>query len=194
MISPSSFEPRLISYGCWNYYRPIIIYHSRYNPQKHRSSSTPWIGMAFVLVVLAATVNALSDGEHEAVVYNVTGWVFSIYMALDLLKILNRSYTRQPPCLSCTLETEPRAEAASFASAPGFFDSALRAALRMTKVLDGSRSLGNGGILAVCCRSIRESTLRNERTIVRIRLGCGEWRVHAARDVEDAGLYDLDLR
>lgn len=54
-------------------------------PKKYRSSSTPWIGIAVVLVILSAAINALSDGEHEAVVYNVMGWVFSIYMALDLL-------------------------------------------------------------------------------------------------------------
>ena len=69
-----------------------------------------------------------------------------------------------------------------------------RAVLRMTMVLDGSRSPGNGGILAVCRRSIRELTLRNERTIVRIRLGWGEWRMHAAWDVEDAVPYVLYLR
>ena len=74
-------------------------------PKKYRSSSTPWIGIAFVLVVLAATVNALSDGEHEAVVYNVTGWVFSIYMALDLLTPIIKSNIR--PTSKQTFKVQP---------------------------------------------------------------------------------------
>ena len=63
-------------------------------PRKYRSSSAPWIGIAFVLVVLAAAVNALSDGEHETVVYNIMGWVFSIYMTLDLLIPIIKSNIR----------------------------------------------------------------------------------------------------
>ena len=63
-------------------------------PKKYRSSSTPWIGIAIVLVVFSAAINALSDGEHEDIVYNITG---SLIFGVDLHSISHRIPPIVPP-------------------------------------------------------------------------------------------------
>ena len=53
-------------------------------PKQHRSSSTPWIGIAIILVVVYCIFFAGGGEEHAQSLQNVFGWIFAIYMIADL--------------------------------------------------------------------------------------------------------------